>query len=206
MILPMKRRKTKLSEIKEKLRHEKNEEENDVTEEAAAEETAKNAEAGAEETEKNAEAAEADAEKPEADKADDEVAKLKEQLMRNMAEYDNYRKRTAKEKAEMMPDITARVVSDFLPVLDNLERALAADCSDESYKKGVQMIYDSFMETLDKLGVEKVPAEDFDPSMHQAVQQVQSDDHESGKIVNVFQNGYRIGTKVIRFAMVSVAQ
>ncbi|MBO6230543.1 MAG: nucleotide exchange factor GrpE [Ruminiclostridium sp.] len=195
-----------MSEIKEKLRHEKNEEENDVTEEAAAEETAKNAEAGAEETEKNAEAAEADAEKPEADKADDEVAKLKEQLMRNMAEYDNYRKRTAKEKAEMMPDITARVVSDFLPVLDNLERALAADCSDESYKKGVQMIYDSFMETLDKLGVEKVPAEDFDPSMHQAVQQVQSDDHESGKIVNVFQNGYRIGTKVIRFAMVSVAQ
>ena len=195
-----------MSEIKEKLRHEKNEEENDVTVEAAAEETAKNAEAGAEETEKNAEAAEADAEKPEADKADDEVAKLKEQLMRNMAEYDNYRKRTAKEKAEMMPDITARVVSDFLPVLDNLERALAADCSDESYKKGVQMIYDSFMETLDKLGVEKVPAEDFDPSMHQAVQQVQSDDHESGKIVNVFQNGYRIGTKVIRFAMVSVAQ
>lgn len=184
-----------MSEIKEKLRHEKNEEENDVTEEAAAEETAK-----------NAEAAEADAEKPEADKADDEVAKLKEQLMRNMAEYDNYRKRTAKEKAEMMPDITARVVSDFLPVLDNLERALAADCSDESYKKGVQMIYDSFMETLEKLGVEKVPVEDFDPSMHQAVQQVQSDDHESGKIVNVFQNGYRIGTKVIRFAMVSVAQ
>ena len=184
-----------MSEIKEKLRHEKNEEENDVTEEAAAEETAK-----------NAEAAEADAEKPEADKADDEVAKLKEQLMRNMAEYDNYRKRTAKEKAEMMPDITARVVSDFLPVLDNLERALAADCSDESYKKGVQMIYDSFMETLEKLGVEKVPVEDFDPSMHQAVQQVESDDHESGKIVNVFQNGYRIGTKVIRFAMVSVAQ
>ena len=195
-----------MSEIKEKLRHEKNEEENDVTVEAAAEETAKNAEAGAEETAKNAEVAEADAEKPEADKADDEVAKLKEQLMRNMAEYDNYRKRTAKEKAEMMPDITARVVSDFLPVLDNLEGALAADCSDESYKKGVQMIYDSFMETLDKLGVEKVPAEDFDPSMHQAVQQVQSDDHESGKIVNVFQNGYRIGTKVIRFAMVSVAQ
>ena len=145
-------------------------------------------------------------EQPEEDKKEDEVAKLKEQLMRNMAEYDNYRKRTAKEKAELMPDITARVVSEFLPVLDNLERALAADCSDEGYKKGVQMIYDSFMDTLEKLGVEKVPSEDFDPSMHQAVQQVQSDDHESGKIVNVFQNGYRIGTKVIRFAMVSVAQ
>ncbi|MCR4779910.1 MAG: nucleotide exchange factor GrpE [Ruminiclostridium sp.] len=137
---------------------------------------------------------------------EDEAAKLKEQLMRTMAEYDNYRKRTAKEKAELMPDITARVVSEFLPVLDSLERALAADCADESYKKGVQMINDTFVETLEKLGVEKVPTEDFDPSMHQAVQQVQSDDHESGKIVSVFQNGYRIGTKVLRFAMVSVAQ
>ncbi len=143
---------------------------------------------------------------PEEEKKEDEAAKLKDQLMRTMAEYDNYRKRTAKEKAELMPDITARVVGEFLPVLDNLERALAADCTDEGYKKGVQMIYDSFIATLDKLGVEKVPTEDFDPSMHQAVQQVQSDDHESGKIVTVFQNGYRIGTKVLRFAMVSVAQ
>ena len=141
-----------------------------------------------------------------ADPKDEEIAKLRDQLMRNMAEYDNYRKRTAKEKTEMMPDITARVVTEFLPVLDNLERALATDCTDENYKKGVQMIYDSFTETLEKLGVEKVPTEDFDPSMHQAVQQVQSDEHESGKIVTVFQNGYRIGTKVLRFAMVSVAQ
>lgn len=184
-----------MSEIKEKLKHEKNEE-TEVTEEKTAEEPKETEACEAEVVEESA----AD------DKKDDEVAKLKEQLMRNMAEYDNYRKRTAKEKAELMPDITARVVSDFLPVLDNLERALAAECSDEGYKKGVQMIYDSFMATLEKLGVEKVPAEDFDPAMHQAVQQVQSDDHESGKIVNVFQNGYRIGTKVIRFAMVSVAQ
>ena len=197
MIRTMKRRRIKLSEIKDKLKKEKDENETEVTEEQT-EETA----VGTPEEE------ETENEAPETgeSKQDDEVAKLKEQLMRNMAEYDNYRKRTAKEKAELMPDITARVVSDFLPVLDNLERALAADCSDEGYKKGVQMIYDSFMETLEKLGVEKVPAEDFDPSMHQAVQQVQSDDHESGKIVNVFQNGYRIGTKVIRFAMVSVAQ
>ena len=187
----MRRRKRKLSDIKEEPIKEK--EEPEVTEEPA--ETA---------DESKEPEVEVIAEEP--PKQEDEVAKLREQLMRNMAEYDNYRKRTAKEKAELMPDITARVVSDFLPVLDNLERALAADCSDEGYKKGVQMIYDSFMETLEKLGVEKVPTEDFDPSMHQAVQQVQSDEHESGKIVNVFQNGYRIGTKVIRFAMVSVAQ
>ncbi len=143
---------------------------------------------------------------PEKPSADDEIAKLKDQLMRNMAEYDNYRKRTAKEKSEMMPEMTARVVTEFLPVLDNLERALAADCTDEGYKKGVEMIHEAFLATLEKLGVEKVPTETFDPSMHQAVQQVQSDDHESGQIVSVFQNGYRIGTKVIRFAMVSVAQ
>ena len=143
---------------------------------------------------------------PEKPSADDEIAKLKDQLMRNMAEYDNYRKRTAKEKSEMMPEMPARVVTEFLPVLDNLERALAADCTDEGYKKGVEMIHEAFLATLEKLGVEKVPTETFDPSMHQAVQQVQSDDHESGQIVSVFQNGYRIGTKVIRFAMVSVAQ
>lgn len=157
------------------------------------------------EQEAAAEAAEAE-EKPETDPKDDEIAKLKEQLMRNMAEYDNYRKRTAKEKAELMPDITARVVGDFLPVLDNLERALGTECADEKYKEGVQMIYDSFMATLEKLGVEKVEAEDFDPSVHQAVQQVPSDTLESGKIATVFQNGYKIGSKVLRFAMVAVVQ
>lgn len=141
---------------------------------------------------------------PEKDKKDEEIAKLKDQLLRNMAEYDNYRKRTAKEKADLMPDITARIVGEFLPVMDNLERALETECSDENYKTGVKMIYDSFMSTLDKLGVEKVPTEDFDPAMHQAVQQVQSEELESGKIASVFQNGYRIGTKVLRFAMVAV--
>lgn len=138
------------------------------------------------------------------DPRDEEIAKLKDQLMRNMAEYDNYRKRTAKEKTELMPDLTVRIVSEFLPVLDNLERALATDCTDENYKKGVEMIYESFMGTLDKLGVEKVPTEDFDPSIHQAVQQVESDTLESGKIATVFQNGYRLGNKVLRFAMVTV--
>lgn len=141
---------------------------------------------------------------PEKDKKDEEIAKLKDQLLRNMAEYDNYRKRTAKEKADLMPDITARIVGEFLPIMDNLERALETECSDDNYKIGVKMIYDSFMSTLDKLGVEKVPTEDFDPAMHQAVQQVQSDELESGKIASVFQNGYRIGTKVLRFAMVAV--
>ena len=143
--------------------------------------------------------------KQEADPKDEEIAKLKDQLMRNMAEYDNYRKRTAKERTELTPEITARVVTEFLPVLDNLERALQAETTDEKYKEGVKLIYDSFMGTMDKLGVEKVQTEDFDPAVHQAVQQVESD-LESGKIVSVFQNGYKIGIKVLRFAMVTVAQ
>ena len=106
-----------------------------------------------------------------------------------------------------MPDITARVVTDFLPIVDNFERALNAECSDENYKAGVKMIYDSFMEVFDKLGVEKVPTEDFDPGYHQAVQMVEPPEgQESGKIAQVFQNGYKIGTKVLRFAMVTVYQ
>ncbi len=142
---------------------------------------------------------------PAADPKDEEIAKLKDQLMRNMAEYDNYRKRTAKERTELTPEITARVVGEFLPVLDNLERALQTETADEKYKEGVKLIYDSFMGTLEKLGVEKVQTEDFDPAVHQAVQQVESE-LESGKVVTVFQQGYKIGTKVLRFAMVTVAQ
>lgn len=138
------------------------------------------------------------------DPKDEEIAKLKDQLLRNMAEYDNYRKRTAKERTELTPDITARIVTEFLPVMDNLERALQTECTDENYKAGVQMIHESFVSALENLGVEKVPTEDFDPSMHQAVQQVESDELESGKIASVFQNGYRLGTKVLRFAMVTV--
>ena len=156
------------------------------------------------EAEENKEAPAKEEAAPEKDKKDEEIAKLKDQLLRNMAEYDNYRKRTAKEKADLMPDITARIVGEFLPIMDNLERALETECSDDNYKIGVKMIYDSFMSTLDKLGVEKVPTEDFDPAMHQAVQQVPSNELESGKIASVFQNGYRIGTKVLRFAMVAV--
>ncbi len=142
---------------------------------------------------------------PAADPKDEEIAKLKDQLMRNMAEYDNYRKRTAKERTELTPEITARVVGEFLPVLDNLERALQTETADEKYKEGVKLIYDSFMGTLEKLGVEKVQTEDFDPAVHQAVQQVESE-LESGKIVTAFQQGYKIGSKVLRFAMVTVAK
>lgn len=142
----------------------------------------------------------------ETDKKDKEIETLKDQLLRNMAEYDNYRKRTARERVELEPEITAKTVAEFLTVADNLERALAAECSDENFKKGVQMIYDSFMETLEKLGVEQIPTEGtFDPSVHQAVQQVPAEEgQESGQIAATFQKGYKLGSRILRFAMVAV--
>lgn len=139
-------------------------------------------------------------------KKDKEIETIKDQLLRNMAEYDNYRKRTSRERIELEPEITAKTVSEFLTVADNLERALSMECGDENFKKGVQMIYDSFMETLEKLGVEQIPAEgDFDPSVHQAVQQVPPEEgKKSGQIAATFQKGYKLGSKILRFAMVAV--
>lgn len=141
---------------------------------------------------------------PTEDPKDKQISELKDQLLRNMAEYDNYRKRTAKERLELQGDITAKTVGEFLHVLDNIERALASDCSDDNFRKGIEMIYDSLLETLKKLGVEEIETVDFNPSYHQAVQQVQSDELESGKISAVFQKGYKLGDKVLRFAMVAV--
>lgn len=139
------------------------------------------------------------------DPRDKEISSLKDQLLRNMAEYDNYRKRTSRERIELEPEIAARIVGEFLPVADNIERALKTECTDENYKKGIEMVYTAFTETLKKLGVEEIETEnaDFNPSLHQAVQQIQSDG-ESGKIAGTFQKGYKIGDKVLRFAMVAV--
>lgn len=138
----------------------------------------------------------------------EELAAVKDQLLRTMAEYDNFRKRSAREKEALRADIIANVMSKFLPILDNLERALSAECSDENYKKGVEMIDDSFLETLKGLGVEEIESDGakFDPSMHQAVQRMKNDEAESGTVLQTFAKGYKIGDKVIRFAMVAVAE
>ncbi len=144
----------------------------------------------------------------EADKVAEELSAVKEQLVRTMAEYDNFRKRSQREKDALRADIIVNVTSKFLPVMDNLERALNADCTDENYKSGVKMIYDSFMETLKGLGVEEIESDgaDFSPNLHQAVQKIQSEEVESGKVAQTFAKGYKIGDKVIRFAVVAVAE
>jgi molecular chaperone GrpE len=134
-----------------------------------------------------------------------ELEKLNDQLLRTIAEYDNYRKRTARERIELESDITAKVITEFLPSLDNLERALQAECSDENYKKGIQMIYDGILMVFDKQGVSLVDTDgEFNPNYHQAVQKVNDDNFDSNTITQTFQKGYKIGEKIIRFAMVAV--
>lgn len=136
-----------------------------------------------------------------------ELAQVKDQLLRTMAEYDNHRKRTVKEKQELRSDVIINVVTEFLPVMDNLERALEADCTDDNYKQGIQMIYDSFMGVFSKLGVSEIESDgaEFDPQVHQAVQRVDDENVESGKVARTFAKGYKINDRVIRFAMVAVA-
>ncbi len=147
-------------------------------------------------------------EQPAPDPKDEEIANLKDQLLRTMAEYDNYRKRAAKERLELTPEITARTLTEFLPVMDSLEHALNAQCTDPNYKKGVELIRENFVTALTNLGVEEIKSdgEPFDPSFHQAVQQVEKEDAESGTVAATFQKGYKIGDKILRFAMVSVVK
>ena len=173
--------------------------------------TAKPQEEAAEQPAAPEEAPQQDAEQSEqeneAERITAELNSVKDQLLRTMAEYDNYIKRTTREKGALRSDIICDVTSKFLPVMDNLERALAAECSDENYKSGVQMIYDSFMEILKSLGVEEIESDgaQFDPQLHQAVQRVDDENAESGCVAKTFAKGYKINDKVIRFAVVAVA-
>ena len=191
--------------------------ENPVPEDAQEETESVEQEAGeAEETTEVPEAAEApEAPESKAGKAKKEPKKDQGQLLaeaadkylRLAAEYDNYRKRTAKEKEGIWTEAKAQTVAAFLPVYDNLERALKQNTADEAYKKGVELTMKGLQDALTGLGVEVIPAlgETFDPNRHSAVMHV--DDGEAGEntVVEVFQQGFICGEKVIRFAMVKVA-
>ena len=137
-----------------------------------------------------------------------ELADTKEQLLRVTAEYANFRKRSEKEKNESFTFATAKTVSEILPVIDNLERALSNEQEDyEGLKKGVQMTYDGLMTSLEKLGVTAFgeSGEQFDPNLHNAVMHVEDDTLEANVITDVFQKGYKINDKVVRPAMVKTA-
>ena len=127
--------------------------------------------------------------------------------LRLLAEYDNYRKRSQREKDALYADIRADTLKKFLPVYDNLVRALNQSTADEAYRKGVEMIMAQFNKTLESLGVEKIESlgKAFDPAIHNAVMHVDDEEKGENEIVEVFQEGFRLGDKVIRFAMVKVA-
>ena len=135
------------------------------------------------------------------------LGEANDKFLRLCAEYDNYRRRSQREKDALYADIKAETVQKFLPVYDNLERALRQSTEDEAYRKGVEMIMTQFSGTLEKLGVTLIEAQGstFDPSLHNAVMHVDDPEKGENEIVEVFQQGFRLGDKVIRFAMVKVA-
>lgn len=142
------------------------------------------------------------------EEAQQTIAELNDKLLRTLAEYDNFRKRSVKEKEAIYPEAKADAVAKFIPVLDSMERAAGFECSDPEYKKGVDMIINSFQEALAAAGVEEIPAEagtPFDPNLHNAVMHVENEEMPPNTIAQVFQKGYRMGDRVIRYSMVQVA-
>lgn len=149
------------------------------------------------------------AEKARADAAEQTAAQAKDQLLRTAAEYDNFRRRSAKEQDAAFNNGVGFAVNQILTILDTLEMAANAACTDENYKKGVVMTLDKASAALTALKVEEIPAEGqpFDPNLHNAVMQKPAEDgQKSGTVVQVFQKGYKIGDRIIRHATVVVAE
>ena len=175
-----------------------------TAEDPAVAETAAQPETPPEETVPRPEETEDDREK--AEKLQEELDTVSDRLLRVLAEYDNFRKRTAKEKEELSAFTVSSVISGLLPVLDNFERAMEAGCSDEEFGKGMQLILQQFKEYLTKNGIAEIPTDiPFDPELHNAVMHVEDENLGENAIAMVLQKGYTIGDKVIRHAMVSVA-
>lgn len=141
------------------------------------------------------------------EEAQEALKKEHDNYLRLAAEYDNYRKRSQKEKDSLFRDGKANAIEKFLPVYDNLSRALEQETADAAYKKGVEMTMNGFLEILKKLDVTVFgePGEIFDPELHNAVMHIEDDNYKEGEIVQVFQKGFSLGGKVIRFAMVQTA-
>ncbi|NLD87668.1 MAG: nucleotide exchange factor GrpE [Clostridiales bacterium] len=163
---------------------------NETVEETTAEETVK----------------ETPVEVDEATKLIEELSDTKDKYLRLAAEYDNFRKRSQRERDSIYNDAVAATVKQFIPVLDNLERALAAT-SDEATRKGIELTHKQFIDTLAKLGVKEIPAlgETFDPNVHNAVMHIEDETIDEHTVIEVFEKGYIMGDRVIRYSMVKVA-
>lgn len=184
-----------------------NPEETEIKEEIPAEEIEKEPAAEENKTEKK--------EKKKDKKSDSEIEKLKNEIaekddkfLRLAAEYDNFRKRSAKEKSDIYASSKSDVINEILPIIDNFERAAQNSEADfDGYKKGIELIFNQFLAVLKKFGVESFgeEGEQFDPSLHSAVMVVEDDSLGENVIAQVFSKGYRLGEKIIREAVVKVA-
>ena len=179
----------------------------------AAESDKQEAEPAAEKTEKKdwfgKKSKELEAVKAKLEAAEQANAKLKDQMLRTAAEYDNYRKRSAREADQKFNDGVSHAVNQILAILDTLDMAANAECTDENYKKGVVMTLDKAEKALKTLNITEIESmgKPFDANFMNAVQQVPAEDgQESGTVVRVFQKGYMIGDKIIRHATVVVAE
>ena len=143
----------------------------------------------------------------ETDKLKAELADQKDKYLRLMAEYDNYRKRTAKQQLETREQAVGDTVLKIITIYDNFERAAETDCSDEKYKAGVEMILKQFKDALDKMNVKVIDptGEPFDPATANAVSQIEDPELGENVVAQVFEKGVMIGDKVIRYPMVVVA-
>ena len=144
----------------------------------------------------------------EEEKLQAQLSEANDKFLRTLAEYDNYRKRSQKEKEQAYGDSKAAVLSEFLPVLDNFDRAANnKEASLEDYQKGIDMIFTQFNDIFKKLGVEAFgeKGEDFDPNFHQAVMHIDDENEKDNVIVDVFTKGYKMGDRILRPAIVKVA-
>ena len=136
-----------------------------------------------------------------------ELDELNDRYKRVLAEFENYKKRSSKERETLYNSIVSDIVEVFLPVVDNLENALKIETQDVEYKKGIELVLKQFRDILKSKGVEEIPAlgETFDPALHEAVSSVQDPEKNAQEIVQEYRKGYKIGSKVIRHSMVVVA-
>ena len=176
--------------------------------EAPVDETAKEAE---EKEEVNSEET-SEEEKDPLEKAQEEIADLKDKWLRSVAEFENYRKRTLKERAELILNGGEKVITAILPIIDDMERAIengAKTDDPEVLREGLSLIHQKFMKTLEAQGVSKIETEnaDFDTDVHEAVAMVPGmGDDKKGKVIDCLQQGYKLNDKVIRHAKVAVGQ
>ena len=178
-----------------------------VPEEAAAEEPSSQAEEAAQEQQVEAPAQEEDKAASALDRAKKALAAQEDAYLRLAAEYDNFRRRTTKEKSEAYANAKADAALKFLPVYDNLERALQQGTQDEAFLKGVEMTMTQLLEVLESLDIKPIEAvgKPFDPNLHNAVMHIDDENLGENVVAACFQTGFTMGEKVIRFAMVQVA-